>query len=72
MNYYANNTQENNVLTFEYINVKIQNDLSNEDIKIKHVIKKYDINKLCILFQKSLAKQTFWGSKGYLDELFQT
>ena len=39
MNYYANNAQENNVLTFEYINVKIQNDLSNEDIKIKHVIK---------------------------------
>lgn len=33
MNYYANNTQENNVLTSEYINVKIQNDLSNEDIK---------------------------------------
>ena len=39
MNYYANNAQENNVLTSEYINVKIQNDLSNEDIKIKHVIK---------------------------------
>lgn len=62
MNYYANNAQENNVLTLEYINVKIQNDLSNEDIKINHVLEtQYDINKLCTLFQKSLAKANILG-----------
>ena len=62
MNYYANNAQENNVLTLEYINVKIQNDLSNEDIKINHVLEtQYVINKLCTLFQKSLAKANILG-----------
>lgn len=73
MNYYANNAQENNVLTHEYINVKIQNDLSNEDIKIKHVIEtQYGISELCTLFQKSLAKVNILGKYGYLNEFFQT